>query len=252
MTGPVPPAGGAGADASPGSAGDASRSAAAPVWTMGDWSDPGTGLYTGVDAGACYLGGATPHVWTLAQVRAQTCRWLLPVWVYFPGRPGPEAGTADGQAALAAARSWGMPAGRLAIDMETWADYAYTRAFRDVIAHAGWTTVVYGSASSLFGNYCPGGGWWVADWVGHPYQYPGDHVWATQAENAAQAGRPWDMSWFSDSAGLWEANPPARKPPPVTQHALLLPGIGLGSTIKAAAAAGLRPVTSADGGKTWR
>lgn len=172
---------------------------------MGDWSDPGTATYdAALDVAAFYCGGNTPHVWTKAQLDRQPQRYVVPIFVKPAGSSGYQAGINDGHAAVAAAKTYAVGAGRLVLDMETWVDNPYSHGFRDgVAANNGWFTVVYGSKSTVFGNHCPGGGWWVADWVGKPYEYPGDHVWATQCE-PADASHPWDISECVNLSHVWD------------------------------------------------
>lgn len=177
---------------------------------MGDWSDPGTSVYgPECTVGAWYLTGSwTPHAWTKEQVDAQPQRWMMPIWVAAPARLTEVEGFTDGHAAVKAAKSFGMTAGRIAVDVETRAEWDYTHGFRTAVAsYPGWWTVVYGSASSVFKNYCPGGGWWVADWVGHPYEHPGAHVWGTQFDDAAMAHKPYDLSELRDLTHLWDRRP---------------------------------------------
>lgn len=176
---------------------------------MADISDPGTTVIppspAGLEAFAFYAGGNTPHVWTAAQIARQQLRFAVPVWVYGPGA----SGTADGQDAAAALRALGIPAGTaVRLDMETGVDTGYCRQFRAAVDAAGYWFGPYGSASSVFGNPHGGAGWWVADWTGHPHEYPHDHVWGTQYADAAQAGLPWDLSELSSLAHCWDRSPP--------------------------------------------
>lgn len=175
---------------------------------MADWSDPGTTVITGVDAIAFYLGGWTPHVWTATQIKAQTVGLMLPIWVYDPSRAGSANGTSDGNSAVAALKAAGVPAGvRVVVDMEAVVDQPYVTAFRNVIAAAGYWTTVYGSASTLFGNYAqaqgPGGGWWVADWTESPFMYSHAGVWATQYHNGGTGNPSWDQSTVAVLDHLW-------------------------------------------------
>ena len=179
---------------------------------MGDWSDPGTSIITGVDIVAFYVGGWTPHVWTQTQIDAQTAHWMMPIWVYNPNTPGSSQGHTDGLAAVAAMQSVGVSTGtRIVVDMESSIDEPYLSAFRYVIGPAGYHLMVYGGPSTLFQNWPqnaagPGGGWWVADWTGTPYMYNHSGVWATQWTNATNPPS-WDRSTTMDLTKLWWHKP---------------------------------------------
>jgi hypothetical protein len=182
------------------------------MYSMGDWSDPGTSVITGVDVVAFYLGGWTPHVWTKTQINAQSAHWAMPIWVYDPNKPGSTQGSADGQVALNALSTLGAPTGlRIAVDMEGSTDVNFLTAFRNVIGPAGDHLMIYGGASTVFSNWPsnssgPGGGWWVADWTGtaHLYNHPG--VWGTQWTNALNPPS-WDQSVVADLTKLWWHKP---------------------------------------------
>lgn len=183
------------------------------TYSMGDWSNPGTSVITGVDAFAFYIGGWTPHVWTQTQINAQTAHWALPIWVYDPNLPGSTQGNADGKAAVSALRALGVPAGvRIVVDMEQSVDVNYVSAFRYVVGPAGYHVCLYGGASEVFKNWPsnaagPGGGWWVADWAGvGPFMYNHAGVWATQWTNET-ATTPWDQSVIADLTMLWWHKP---------------------------------------------
>lgn len=194
-----------------------------------------------------YVGGWTPHPWSKDEVDRQKLRYALGTWVYDPNKPGGAQGRDDAHACLAAAKRLGFPGGvRYAVDMEASVDWNYCHEFRNVIAAAGCWTSVYGSASTVFRNYCPGGGFWVADWTGSPFEYNGAHVWATQYADAAQSGTDFDWSELANVDHLWEINPPsppAPAPAPEQYAALVVPDLPSGVTS--------RVVHSADGGKTW-
>lgn len=187
--------------------------AAAPaVWTFADMSDPGELVldHTRLSGFFFYIGGQTPHVWTPLQVFRQACRYAVPIWVGSALSGGYQQGIRDGLAALDALVGYHVtPNTRVVLDMETWVNFEYTKGFRDSIASHGWWTVLYGSASTVFENYIPGGGVWVADWTGHPHQYPGDHVWATQYEDAVMAKAPYDVSEVESVAFVWDRSQPA-------------------------------------------
>ena len=77
------------------------------------------------DGFCCYIGGDTPHVWTLEEIRAQKARYILPIFVR--SNPRGLAGVApDVNAALRELAAIGAPKGILiAWDMEMAADVLY-------------------------------------------------------------------------------------------------------------------------------
>jgi hypothetical protein len=182
------------------------------TYSMADWSDPGTTVITGVDVVAFYLGGWTPHVWTQTQINAQSVHWMMPIWVYNPNTPGGTQGVTDGKAIVSALHALGVPTGvRVAIDMESSIDEPYIAGVRNVIGPAGYHVMIYGGPSTVFQNWPqnqngPGGGWWVADWLGHPFLYNHPGVWATQWTNPLNPP-PWDQSVVADLSYLWWHKP---------------------------------------------
>lgn len=182
------------------------------MYSMADWSDPGTTNITGVDVVAFYLGGWTPHVWTQTQINAQSTHWMMPIWVYNPNTPGSTQGNIDGKAAVNAMKNIGVSTGtRIAVDMESSIDEPYLAAFRNVIGPAGYHMMIYGGPSTVFQNWPqnpngPGGGWWVADWTFTPHLYNHAGVWGTQWTNP-QNPPPWDQSVVADLTNLWWHKP---------------------------------------------
>jgi hypothetical protein len=173
------------------------------VATMADISNPGS-LVAPYQAVAFYIGGMTPHVWTAAQLHAQTARWRLPIWVY-----GHEGGTAGGASEGAAAHAWAksvnMPStAMICIDMETAVDADYCNAFAaNDGAHV---TCVYGSGSTCFGNPRLSGGYWVAQYVeSGAFVHAGS--WATQWSDPAINRTSYDLSALSTVAHLWDWQP---------------------------------------------
>lgn len=208
---------------------------------MADISDPGTTVIEapGLVAFAFYVGGNTPHVWDTGQVARQTLRYACPVWVYgLAGGHG--GGLKEGAECKQALAAHGVPAGQeIAVrrDMEMAADVSWCDGFRAAIGPEYWCGT-YGSAATVFANPPGGAGYWVADWVGHPYAYPHPHTWATQYDDSAQAGAPWDLSELNNLEHLWDRQPQAELDGHVTWWE--------GGTLHN------RGVTSTDGGKAWR
>lgn len=184
---------------------------------IADISDPGEQVIDGPDliGFAFYLGrpGATPHIWTREQVERQTLRYAVPVWVpdLAPAALNPSQGAADGQDCAAELHAYGVPRGvAVRVDMETSVSPAYLRHFRAALNNAGYWYGPYGSSSTIFDNPHGGAGWWVADWTGHPHDYPHPWVTLTQFANAAEAGTPWDLSEAAPGATrhMWDRRPP--------------------------------------------
>jgi hypothetical protein len=156
------------------------------------------------EAVAGYIGGNTPHVWTDAQWRAQPARWRLPIFTRSHGGDP----SADAHAAVSWMTAHHVPKGScVALDYETRVDASYLRAFDAVVVRAGWRAIVYGSRSSVLSNPKPSGGYWVADWTGSPFLYPGSA--ATQYASDGMLGRPWDASLVADSTPLWDTKAPS-------------------------------------------
>lgn len=175
---------------------------------MRDTSNP-RGMDIGAQVAAWYLGGATPHVWTLADRMAQSARWRLPIWV----PDNPNTGQAEGADAAEAARAAGVPVGTtIGWDLEThqWAGEVLAAAA--VLALAGYHLMPYGSAGFLFANP-PAAGYWVAEWTGQPHLFAHPGVVATQyvANIILANGIPVDESLIVASVPLEDTQPP----PPV-------------------------------------
>jgi hypothetical protein len=152
------------------------------LYRMFDASQPPGQPYPGSAAVAGYIGGNTPHVWTLAEWQRFHDLRQFPIWV----GAGRTDGAADGQAAAAAAHALGWAPNRpdrrtIIVDVEALAMRAYLDAFSAPVWQAGYQTVVYESASAVRHNP-PKEGIWVALWddqadippgaaiIGHQYQ----------------------------------------------------------------------------------
>jgi peptidoglycan hydrolase-like protein with peptidoglycan-binding domain len=132
--------------------------------TFYDAAYPPAHVPSGMDGVAFYIGGDTPHVWTLAEIEAQPVRFRLPIYV----RSNPiQANVAlDAIEAVARLQAIGAPKGCLvALDSETSADPNYVAQFYYDIKNAGYVLMDYGSTSSLFGNNIPDGYYWGAHWT---------------------------------------------------------------------------------------
>jgi len=169
------------------------------------------------DGFIAYIGGDATHVWTLAEIRAQKARYVLPTYVR--SNPGGIAlAAADINAALAALTAIGAPRGSLVcFDLETAVDPLYVAAVYSGLRAAGYPLIVYGSQSTVLGNDVPDGLFFGADWSGVPHVARGDVMtqWVSFAaydEDLADPGLP-----------FWDTRPepprPPSAPPPIPQPA---------------------------------
>jgi peptidoglycan hydrolase-like protein with peptidoglycan-binding domain len=167
--------------------------------TFYDSAYPPANPPAGMDGVGGYIGGDTPHVWSLADWNSQKVRYRLPIFVR--SNPGGASANVDVGAALTQLRAIGAPKGILvAWDMETAADAAYIKAVYNLMTADGYTLIVYGSQSSVFGNENPNGLYWGADWTSVPGLQAGNAItqWVSfnsYDEDTAEATLPyWDTS----------------------------------------------------------
>ena len=148
---------------------------------MWDASTPPAVPPAGFDAAAGYIGGDTPHVWTLAEWQRLDRLPKLPIWV----QSGPEADHAIAEAGAAMRQLYRIgahPGCTVALDLETSdtpASHGYINAFHSVMTFFGYYVWVYGSRSTVLGNP-PCDGYWVADYTGSPHFPAGNAVRACQ------------------------------------------------------------------------
>lgn len=155
---------------------------------------------------AGYLGGDTPHVWTLSEWEHQPARYRLPIWVR--DNPGAVSAATDSAAAVSAAHKLGVPHGAtIALDFETAVNSAYVLAFDKVLQAAGYGVILYGSLSTVRQNPEPSRGYWIADWTGTPHLVSGSA--ATQYAGSKSTGGAYDSSVIATSVPLWDTHPPA-------------------------------------------
>lgn len=136
------------------------------LFHMFDASQPPEHAPAGFAAVAGYLGGNTPHVWTLDEWNRFPDLRKLPIWV--KDGDGYHAGEVAGESAAMAAhrlgwRSFADHRRAIACDMETSTDASFVHGFNDAVRDAGYVTFPYGSASSITG-LPPCAGYWVARW----------------------------------------------------------------------------------------
>jgi hypothetical protein len=159
-------------------------------------------VYPPADGFAFYIGGDTPHVWTLEEINALPYRYRLPIFVR--SNPQQVNPIVDAGATLAALRHIGAPRGTLvALDFETAIDVTYVSAYCKIVTDGGYTVILYGSEDFVHRNDMPDGLYWGADWTRVNHITPGD------------AGTQWislsafDVSTFKLTLPLWDTTPHA-------------------------------------------
>ena len=123
-----------------------------------------------------YVGGPLAfNTWAPTDWLGFPNRHKLPIWV-----AGHDART-EAFDCLRALKAAQVPTGvRIAVDLETRVDNYWLTIFDKTLAWAGFKTMVYGSASTVFGNV-PLNGYWVADYAGiGPFMYNHPEVRMTQ------------------------------------------------------------------------
>ena len=135
--------------------------------SMWDAAFPPATPPTGFTAAAGYLGGDTPHPWTIDEWARLGRTPKLPIWV----QSNPQNGHPEAEAFAALSRLYhiGCPPGHaVALDLEMAVNPGYVNAFHKVMKWAGFKVWVYGSRSVVMRNpECDG--YWVADYTGTPH-----------------------------------------------------------------------------------
>lgn len=99
-----------------------------------------------------YIGGDTPHVWTDAEIEAQSAPLGLPVWVR-SDPPGPGAQVdAAGIVAAFVSHGWPLTDKAVMLDMETAVDPGYLDQLASILHAHGMRVLVYGSQSTIDQN----------------------------------------------------------------------------------------------------
>lgn len=192
---------------------------------MGDSSEAPPDA-THLPAYAFYIGGDTPHVWTVAEVFALDSRYALPIWTRSnPG--GDAADDANGIIAALHLLKW-SPGSLVAVDTETAIIPGYVAELDMRISDAGYALVHYASKDAMESYPATKGGRWVADWTGLPHLIPGSV--ATQYASATMAHGFWDQSVIDDAAALHEIHPPAVHTIPAAVVQCDLPQLSAGDT----------------------
>ena len=181
---------------------------------MFDASVPPQKPYPGCAAVAGYIGGATPHVWTVAEWQRFAAFRQLPIWVKDTSATAANQATEAAREAVklgwrphATHRRW------IVLDMETSADVTFVSHFAVTLHTDGFGCLVYGSSSSVFGNP-HADGYWVARWDDIPTLENFPNIKAHQYIN----DQPWDgtvvdLSVLPDDALLHLGRGPRRLVP---------------------------------------
>ena len=169
---------------------------------MFDAAYPSEKPYPGCAAVAGYIGGNTPHVWSLAEWQRFAHLRQLPIWVAY-GMSLPAVEQAKRAAAAAVALGWAAHHAVervIALDEETATDRAFVAAFAAELHVEGFGCWPYGSQSSIFGDPSEDGVW-MALYDGKAGLENFPHVVAHQyAANVAWMGGAVDLSVVSAEA----------------------------------------------------
>jgi hypothetical protein len=134
------------------------------LYQMFDAAFPPANPFPGCHAVAGYIGGNTPHVWTLEEWQRFGRLRQLPIWVASPSEgPGTQAMNAAAAAISLGWRPHLEHRRAIVLDMETSTDAAFVTAFADELHHDGFSCWPYGSASTIYSDPSADG-YWVADW----------------------------------------------------------------------------------------
>ncbi len=175
------------------------------LYRMFDASTPPAEPYPGCAAVAGYIGGNTPHVWTLAEWQRFAALRQLPIWVAGLGA-GSKSSVQQGAEAVRKALSLGWRAhahDRRAIvcDMETAVNPAFLAGFAAVLHSSGFSCWPYGSQAFIFNDPAEDG-YWVASYPGPGpnLAFPGERAVAHQyAAEVPWQGGAVDLSVVSGS-----------------------------------------------------
>jgi hypothetical protein len=152
------------------------------------------GLHKGIDAAyppdtaprwcevVCgYIGGNTPHVWTLDEWHRFSHLRQVPIWTCYGDPAGPETQAAEA-ARAARALGWAAyfrPHTRVIVgDCETMQDESFWTAFDAALYREGFLGVCYGSLSTVLANRAVRV--WAADWNDIPALYGGASIHGMQ------------------------------------------------------------------------
>ena len=165
------------------------------LYRMFDAAFPPPSAYPGCQAVAGYIGGNTPHVWTVAEWQRFSHLVQFPIWVgYNEADPVGHA-----QLCVETMHSFGWAAFRpqrraVILDEETQVDAAWVDEFAGVIWGAGFETFMYGSLATILHDP-PKEGYLIADWNDVPAIPPYPNVIGCQySPNVPWQGTQVDLS----------------------------------------------------------
>lgn len=187
-----------------------SRSTGAPMTNLlfGDSAYPPSPYPAGFDGWGFYIGGDTPHVWSKAEVDAIPTRLRLPIFTR--SNPAGIQVTADTNAAIAQLKIIGAPTSTLVmLDSETSIDPNYVAGFYYGMRNGGYTTIEYGSLSTIFSNRIPDGLYDVAEWTNRNHIVPGSQMTQWESFDA------YDVNTALPTLPFWDTgkgNPMASMP----------------------------------------
>lgn len=151
------------------------------------------------DIVAFYLGGDTPHVWSISEIAATTTRYRLPIWTR--SNPQPSLALPDSQAMLSQLYSIGAPPCLTALDLEGAVTDTYVTAYYGYLHGPGYSVSPYVERVNWPSTpKCDG------IWLAYPgaTQRPAS-VLACQFAADVATGQ-YDLSWWAPSATtlLWD------------------------------------------------
>lgn len=159
----------------------------------------------GMDGVQFYIGGDTPHVWTLEEITSARVRFRLPTWVR--SNPNVTIAQQDAQDAVKQLVAIGAPIHTLVcLDSETSVDPEYVALFFYAMRGFGYQVIEYGSVSTVFGNVIPNGLYDGAHWTNRAHIEPGTQMTQWEAfgafdESSALSTLPF---WDTQAAQLSE------------------------------------------------
>lgn len=148
-----------------------------------------------------YIGGDTPHVWTLAEIARlkQTYQFLLPI--YTRSNPQSANPASDASATIKQLAYISAPKNILVqLDYEAAIDSAFESSYGNTLKNAGYIMELYGQSSTVTQNALPYGGYDIAVWTGS------DYAPTSTGDQFIDVGL-YDLNDFKSSAPLWNTRP---------------------------------------------
>lgn len=155
---------------------------------------------------AGYIGGNTPHVWTLEEWRSQPSPYRMPIFTASDREDSNTAAMIDAATISSQLVALGVPPGKtVTVDIETRVYVNYLDELNERITN--WLLMAYGSLSTLVQNIKPRGGWWGAHWtdnINTAIQAVESHEFlALQWADDVMLNKPYDLSVISSAVPLW-------------------------------------------------